>query len=160
MADVSLVKQLSGPEVIDSILAQLKKKLSIHGRLQPNSAYSGYRAELIFKFYPAASFIPPVTYSAEVQDVPDDAILSETATVEAHIEIPVKPPNKVREESGLPTPVLGPDDKGNIVEKWVHLKPAEKNKVRGGHSGLPAQTMVPAIVPVGKGELEAAVEKA
>ncbi len=41
----------------------------------------------------------------------------EVATVE--IEMPVAPPNAVREDADLPQPVLVKDGKGNVEEKWV-----------------------------------------
>lgn len=154
MVEISLPKQLSGPEVVESILAELRKKLRVNGRFHPHMAYAGYRAEVQVKFYPAASLIPPANYRVELEQVPSGATLSESATVEAEVEIPVRPPNKVREEAGLPTPVLTQDNQGNAVEKWVHRKgQVPKNKVRGGNVGEePAVTMVPTTIPVGKNE--------
>ena len=35
MAEISIPKQLSGPEALDSMLAELRKKLRMNGRLSP-----------------------------------------------------------------------------------------------------------------------------
>ena len=152
MAEISLPKQLSGSEALESVLAELRKKLRTNGRFQPHMAYAGYRAEVTVKFYPAASFIPPIEQVVEVDTVPDGAVVSQAATVEQTVEIPVRPPNQVREEADLPTPVLTQDANGSPVEKWVKRKGAiPKNKVKGGNVGPePMQTMVPTAIPVEK----------
>jgi hypothetical protein len=115
-------------------------------------AYPGYRAEITVKFYPAASFIPPIEQEVSIDTVPKDAIVSQTATVQETVEIPVRPPNQVREESDMPTPVLSQDQNGNPVEKWVkHKGRVPKNKVKGGDVGKePAVTMVPTEIPAEK----------
>lgn len=148
MPEISLPKQLSGPEALDSMLFELRKRLRMNGRFQPHMAYAGYKAVIDVKFYPAASFIPPVEQTIEFEDVPTEAILSQTATVEDQIEIPVRPPNQVREDSDMPTPVLTQDEHGQPVERWVkRAKQPPKNKVKGGQTG-PMQTMVPTAIPV------------
>jgi hypothetical protein len=132
------------------MLAELRKTLRMNGRFQPHMAYAGYRAEISVKFYPAASFIPPVEQDVELESVPDGAVLSQTATVETAVEIPVRPPNQVREDADMPTPVLVMDENGNPVEKWVNRKgKVPKNVVKGGKTGKePAVTMVPTAIPV------------
>jgi hypothetical protein len=162
MAEVSLVKQLSGAEALDSMLFELRKKLKMNGRFSPHMAYPGYRAILKLEFYPAASFVPHVEQVIEVEFVPVDVnneearevVVSRTALVDETVEIPVRPPNQVREDSDMPTPVLVMDEKGNPVEKWVHRKgKIPKNKVKGGKAGNmegyePAVTMVPTDLTV------------
>ena len=146
MADISLTKQLSGSEALDSMLSELRKKLRMNGRFAQHMAYSGYRAEISLKFYPAVSFIPPIEQEIEITNIPDGAsTLSQTATVEEKIEIPVRPPNQVREDADMPTPILTQDEHGYPVEKWVQRKGGvPKNKVRGGDG--PMQTMVPTAI--------------
>src|SRR5271156_5923456 len=122
MADISLVKQLSGPEALDSMLSELRKVLRMNGRFSSHMAYSGYRAEISVKFYPAATFVPPVEQDIELNTVPADAVLSQTATVTETVDIPVRPPNQVREDADMPTPILTQDEHGNPVEKWVNRK--------------------------------------
>lgn len=150
MAEISIPKQLSGPEALDSMLFELRKKLRMNGRFASHMAYPGYRAEISVKFYPAASFIPPVEHMVELDTVAKGAVVSQTATVDESIEIPVRPPNRVREDSDMPTPVLAQDENGNPVERWVNRKgQVPKNKVKGAHLGSePAVTMVPTAIPV------------
>jgi hypothetical protein len=152
MAEISLPKQLSGPEALDSMLQTLRQKLRMNGRFSSHMAYAGYRAEISVKFFPAASFIPPVEQVIELENVPAGAVVSQTATVEESVEIPVRPPNQVREDADMPTPVLTTDDSGNPVEKWVKRKGmVQKNKVKGGNVGEePIVTMVPTAIPVAK----------
>lgn len=154
MAEISLPKQLSGPEALESLLFEIGKALGRNGRFASHMAYSGYRAEVDVRFYPAASFIPPVDQSIEIDTVQKDATVSQTATVDQTIEIPVRPPNKVREDANMPTPVLTMDAQGNMVERMVkraNQVPVPKNKVHGGSVGYePALTMVPTTIPVKK----------
>ena len=149
MADISLVKQLSGSEALDSMLYELRKKLRMNGRFASHMAYSGYRAEISVKFYPAATFVPPIEYVTEIDTVSAESVVSQTATVDESVEIPVRSPNQVREDADMPTPILVQDESGNTVEKWVTRKgKVPKNKVRGGESGRePAVTMVPTAIP-------------
>lgn len=152
MAEVSLPKQLSGPESLDSMLAEARKKLRMNGRFSSHMAYPGYRAVIRVEFYPAASFVPAIDQTIELNTVPEGAILSQTATVDETIDIPVRPPNQVREDADMPTPVLSQDENGQSVERWVNRKgKVPKNKVKGGHTGVadgsePAVTMVPTAI--------------
>lgn len=151
MSEISLPKQLSGPEALDSMLHAVRQKLRMNGRFQSHMAYPGYRAEITVKFYPAASFVPAIEQTVELDTVPSGAVVSEAATVAETVEIPVRPPNEVREDADMPTPVLTQDDHGNPVEKWVKRKGGpKKNTVKGGHvhGGEPAVTMVPTAIPV------------
>lgn len=160
MAEISLAKQLSGPETLDSMLFELRQKLRMNGRFASHMAYPGYRAVLKLEFYPAASFIPPVEQTVEVERNPtpgpdEKIVLSEVATVSETVDIPIRPPNAVREASDMPTPVLVPDANGNSVEKWVKRSgKTPKNKIRGAGLGEePAVTMVPTAIPVAKAEV-------
>ena len=153
MAQVSLAKTLSGPEALDSMLHEVRNKLRMNGRFLPHMAYPGYRAVVKVEFYPAASFIPDVQQTVEVQGGFigfDGIVLSETATVDTTIEIPVRPPNQVREEADMPLPVLADDGKGGTVEKWVKGKQAPKTaaKLRPGIGPEPALTLTPTALPV------------
>jgi hypothetical protein len=152
MAEISIPKQLSGPECLDSIMHELRTKLRMNGRFSSHMAYAGYRAEISLKFYPAASFVPEMEQTVELESVPDGATLSQSATADVSLEIPVRPPNQVREDADMPTPVLAQDAEGNMVEKWVRRKgQVPKNKVKGGKTGTaegsePQVTMVPTAV--------------
>lgn len=155
MAEISIPKQLSGPEALESMLFEIRRRLATNGRFAPHMAYPGYRAEISVKFYPAASFIPPVEQAIEINTVPRGTIVSQTATAEETVEIPVRPPNQVREEADMPTPVLTMDTQGNMVERMVRRTgQVPKNKVRGAGLGPePAVTMVPTTIPVSKDAL-------
>lgn len=152
MAEISIPKQLSGPEALDSLLHETRRRLAMNSRFQPHMAYAGYRAEVTVKFYPAASFVPAAQQTINLEQAPAGAVLSETATVDETVQIPVRPPNRVREDSGMPTPVLTTDEKGNVVERMVPRRgQMPKNQVKGGTVGRePAQTMVPTAIPVPK----------
>lgn len=157
MAEVSLVKQLSGTEALDSMLHELRQVLGRNGRFHSHMAYSGYRAELELKFYPAQSFVPPVEQRVEVTGGFtgfDGVVLSETPSVEVEVKIPVRSPNQVREDCDMPTPVLSQDANGNPVEKWVKRRAVPRNVVKGGDTS-PRQTMVPTTIVASKEELAA-----
>lgn len=139
MAEVSLVKQLSGTEALESMMYELRKVLQMNGRFQPHMAYSGYRAEITVKFYPAQSLVPPVEQEIEVASETFTGEMSLSPTVNDTVDIPVRSPNQTREDANMPTPVLTMED-GQPVEKWVK----RKNTFKGGKTG-PAQTMVPTM---------------
>lgn len=152
MSEISLPKQLSGTEALESLLSEIRRHLRTNSRFQPHMAYAGFAASISVKFFPAASFIPAVEQDVLIESVPEDAVLSQTPTVDEVVEIPVRPPNQVREEADLPTPILTQDDNGNPVEKWVKKRGGiPKNKVRGAHLGEePAVTMVATAIPSGR----------
>jgi len=131
--EVSVAKPLSGTEALDSVLYELRRLLSRDGRFQSHMAYQAFRAVLDFKFYPAVGFTPPVERSLEITQG-DQSDVEEIPTVEEHLEIPVRPPNQVREEAEMPTPVLVTDALGKTEEKWVKRGPGRprKNVVMGG----------------------------
>lgn len=147
MAEISLAKQLSGTESLESLLVEIRRKLNMNGRFAPHMSYPGFRAEISIRFYPSASFIPAIEQDIEIDTVPAGAIVSESPTVDVSIDLPVRPPNQVREDSGMPTPILTQDANGNPVEKWVHRKgKVPKNSVKGGETDV--ITMVPKATPV------------
>lgn len=158
MAEISIVKQLTGPEALDSMLHELRQKLRMNGRFQSHMAYPGYHAEISVRFYPAMSSIPPIEQDLEIQFIPvdetsknnpKDVIISKAAAVEESVTIPIRPPNQVREDADMPTPILTQDANGNPVEKWVNNKgKVPKNKVKGGEGKAPTVTMVPTAIPV------------
>lgn len=122
MKEISLAKLLSGNEVLESILYEMRQKLSRNSRFQQNMAYPAYRAEIKIRLFPSSAFIPPAEYDILAEERPDGCEVSSVPSVEETIEVPVRPPNQVRVESELPLPVLSQDEKGNPVEKWVRKK--------------------------------------
>lgn len=130
--EVSVAKPLSGTEALDACLYELRRLLSRDGRFQSHMAYQAFRAEIDFKFYPAVGFTPPVERKLEITQG-DQSEVEENPTVEESLEIPVRPPNQVREESEMPTPVLVTDAMGKTEEKWVKRGPGRpRNVVKGG----------------------------
>lgn len=119
MSVQSIPKGLSGTEAMESILTKVRERLVKHDRFAPHKSYQGYEARVKIEFYPAASFAPPLTDDFTVSNHVDGAVVSLTAIVDETVEIPLRPPNQVRVESGMKTPVMAPDGKGGTEEKWI-----------------------------------------
>ena len=132
-AEVSIAKQLSGSECLEALVAELRKVLARDDRFMPHMAYHGFRAVIDLKFFPHNSFLPD--FERQVQVTGGEQGIEQPA-VEVHVDMPLRPPNEVREEADLPTPVLVTDGKGNTHEEWKRIgrKPANgmpKNKIKG-----------------------------
>ena len=168
----SIAKRLSGGEALDSLLhrvrmelfqqfkdkpidpllRQIYTRLCAHGHFHSHKAYHGYSATvgLTFEgpdvgvkieFKPAMSFAPPLTDDFVVKDAGLGVVIG---AAEMEIAIPVRPPNAVREESGMDMPVQV-EENGVLVEKFV---PAAryKTKLRPGQKGPRVANMdVPAF---------------
>jgi len=151
----SIPKRLSGSEALDSIMHKVYERLRIHGHFHSHKAYQGYKAKVTVEFTPAMSFSPPLTDEFEIDFGLD--LLPEGTEVgpamKETIEIPLAPPNQVREECGMDLPVQV-EENGVPVEKWVkpsqyagRLKPNGK-KPRVANMGVPT---VPGINPIDAG---------
>ena len=112
----SIPKRLSGNEALDSIMEAIYKRLSAHGHFHSHKAYQGYSATVKIDFRPARSFSPPLTDDFTVEDL-DPGVELEPAMYET-VEIPVRPPNQVREEAGLDMPVQV-EERGQLVERFI-----------------------------------------
>lgn len=138
-SEVSIAKHLSGTECLYSCVEALKKALSKDDRFSSHMAYSGFRAEVSIKFYPVMSFIPPVDRTVTVEE--GDLTELEYAmgvdtgsgeSFESTVVLEPAPPNAVREEAGLPQPVLVTDNEGKSHEKWVTKGPVPRqNRIPG-----------------------------
>jgi len=155
----SIAKRLSGGEALDSLLHRVHSQLSrhfndpdtllrqiyvrlcAHGHFHSHKAYHGYSAtvnltfhgadvDVKLEFRPAMSFAPPLTDEFRVADAGMGVMAG--APVEIKIEIPVRPPNAVREDCGMDMPVMV-EENGVPVEKFV---PAAryKTKLKPGQS--------------------------
>lgn len=100
-------------------------------------AYSGFTATIDFKFRPSMSFVPDVERTVTVEQG-DRSQLEAAPTVNERIEIGKRPPNQVREEAGMPTPVLVTDGNGQSREEWKKTSKAvpkqavpKRNTVKG-----------------------------
>jgi hypothetical protein len=129
--EVSIAKQLSGTECLEACLEELRKVLSLDGRFHSHKAYQGFRAEIHFKFTPASGFVPGIDRELLIENG-DLTDIEDSPTVDEKAVLPMRPPNQVREEAGMPTPVLVTDGQGRSTEKWVKKGDKPKNTYRGG----------------------------
>src|ERR1700692_3298169 len=135
-SEVSLAKPLSGSECLEAILYRLRETFSKDERFFSHMAYTGFTAKIGFEFYPQNSFIPPVQREIEIP-IGEVGDLSETSLVDESITFDLAPPNKVREDADLPTPVLLTHNDGTFEEKWIKRRgrrpknplPTNKGKV-------------------------------
>lgn len=136
--EVSIAKPLSGPECLEACLHALKTALSKDDRFMQHVAYAGFTASIDFKFRPSMSFVPDVERTVKVEEGSQEE-LAEEPTVSEKVELANRPPNVVREEAGMPQPVLVTDKDGQGHEEWrppvsktVPKQPVPKhNKVKG-----------------------------
>jgi hypothetical protein len=139
----SIPKRLSGSEALDSIMHKVYERLRIHGHFHSHKAYQGYKARVTVEFAPAMSFSPPLTDDFEINFGLD--LLPEGVEVgpgmKEVIDIPIAPPNQVREECGMDLPVQV-EENGVPTERWV--KPAQykgklktNGKPRAANMGVP-----------------------
>ena len=152
----SIPKRLSGGEALDSLMAEIYKRLCNHGHFHSHKAYQGYSAKVSIEFRPALSFTPVLTDDFEAKSAIDFdlSMLPEGTEVgpkaEFSIDIPVRPPNQVREEAGMDLPVQV-EENGMPVEKWV--KPSKfKGKTK---PGTPAPSRASMSVPTVPGKMQA-----
>jgi hypothetical protein len=123
-SEVSIAKHLSGPEVLESILHSFRAAMNKDDRFMSHVAYSGYHAEVDFHFYPAMSFVPPLERNIRTED--GDLSNLQTVPETVKLEIPLRPPNEVREDADMPLPVLVTHSDGRQEEKWVKKGKAPK----------------------------------
>lgn len=112
---------------MESMLQQIRTRLSRHGHFHSHKAYYGYSAKISVEFTPVRSYSPPLTDSFAVEEKP------ELIT----IEIDPAAPNQVREDAGLDMPVQV-EENGMLVEKMV---PAAKYKGRTPRQKPPSSNM-------------------
>ena len=158
----SLQRFKQEPTKIDPLLRQIYTRLCAHGHFHSHKAYHGYSATIDLKFEaadvtvkiefrPAMSFAPPLTDEFRVVNAGMGVVLGDP--VEMRIQIPVRPPNAVREESGMDMPVQV-EENGVLVEKMV---PAAryKTKMRPGQKGPKIANM---DVPAFQGKMDVSDE--
>jgi hypothetical protein len=136
-SEVSIAKELSGPESLEACIHALRTDLAKDDRFMSHVAYRGFHAVIDFKFRPSMSFVPDCEREVVVV-VGDQTDLEDEPTVDVKIEIPQRPPNQVREEADMPQPVLVTDGQGQSHEEWkktsktIPKNPVPKhNKVKG-----------------------------
>ena len=122
--ETTLNKALSGKEVREAILFDIRRALENDDRLSEHFAFDSFSYKI--SFYISLPTGVQTEFSREigggVGDVgePDETIQSEVAR-------PPQAPNDVRYETEQPIPVLSTDDKGNTVEKMVSYKGKDRS---------------------------------
>lgn len=119
MTEQTLNNPLSGAEVVEALVDQLRTKLQRDCYLNPNSAYDYFSATIAvsIQMHDAGALVPvsvTLTVASGVEP-PDDSI----ETVEGVVEIPMAPPNEVRVKTGQGVPTMTKDANGNTVVKPV-----------------------------------------
>src|SRR5271167_2287602 len=135
-SEVSIAKPLSGTECLEAILYKIRETFQKDERFFGHMAYTGFTAEVVFNFYPQNSFIPPVERPLYIE-VGDPTPVEEHNALNEIVSLPLAPPNKVREDADLPTPVLVTHNDGTFEEKWIKRRgrppkqnvPSQKGKV-------------------------------
>jgi hypothetical protein len=123
MSERTLAEPLSGAEVIERILEEVRRKLKNDCFLNPVFAYQAFSCSGHVRVQlKDAGSTPEVLVqfqAASENPVDEDAFLSE-----AEIQIGEAPPNTVREDagSGIPTLVTGPDGKPEIKRQIYNRK--------------------------------------
>lgn len=148
----SIPKRLSGSEALDSLMAEIYKRLCNHGHFHSHKAYQGYVAKVTIDFRPAMSFSPPLSDDFEVKSSVDFDLGAQEmgAAASVVIDLPLRPPNQVREENGMDLPVHV-EEGGILVEKWV--KPSKfKGKTK---PGTPAPSRSNMSIPTAPGRMKA-----
>lgn len=126
-AERTLNKPLSGPEIIESIVSDIRKTLERDCFLAPHMAYPSYSCDgqLNIKFQGTAVKSSTAYVRASTGE-PDPSLPIQEETVSVDVE--PKPPNEVRRESGQAVPVLAKTATGKLEEKAVKYAPKGKPK--------------------------------
>lgn len=117
-SEISIAKDLSGPECLDACLTKLRDTLSRYDLFHAHMSYPAFRAQIKFEFWPQSTSIPDVELTVNVERGAQEQ-LQEQSTVAATVVIDPAPPNAIREDAGLPLPVLVTHGDGTTEEKWV-----------------------------------------
>lgn len=115
--EVSVSKPLSGIESMEAVLNALRVVMARDDRFSKHMAYNGFSAKVKVEFRPFQSYIPDVDIEFDASQGDTTGEAGEVATVT--VDMPIQPPNAVREGADLPQPVLVKDGKGNVEEKWI-----------------------------------------
>jgi hypothetical protein len=137
----SIPKRLSGSEALESLMEAIYKRLCAHGHFHSHKAYQGYSATVRIDFRPARSFSPPLSDDFLVEQFEPDAEFEEGVT--ETLEIPVRPPNQVREEAGLDMPVQV-EERGVLVERFIP-QAKYKGRLKGQKRLSTANMNTPAV---------------
>ena len=139
--ETSILKPLSGREVVRAILYDIEQALTHDDRFAAHVAYDGFTFHASIQIRTPSAAIPGVDriLSGGAGAIPPDDAPTATVTVER----PLAPPNQVRMDTEQPVPVLSDDGNGKVTERWAKHRPkdadgqtrAPRNKVVGGGAG-------------------------
>lgn len=133
MNEKTIVKPLSGSEIIDAIVNQVgnevRAKLKRDCFLAAHLAYAGFRFELrgslVIEFQ-NTEMKSTASLSADVKDGELTEGETQTEVAEAHLVREPSPPNEVRIENDIPVPVLKTNPQGKVEEGRVRYAKAGK----------------------------------
>jgi hypothetical protein len=120
MAERTMLKQLSGSEIIEAVLDTLRTKMTRDCYLNPNNAYDFFEARIKVELdmHDTGSLVKS---DHEIKILHGDRPEEEDIEVVVDsVTIPAAAPNDVRQSTGQPIPVLTTDANGRQVEKSVH----------------------------------------
>ena len=124
-AERTLNKPLSGPEIIESIVADVRRTLQQDCFLAPHMAYPAYSCsgELKIQFQGTAVKSATAYIRGAAGEMDPGA---ETENITVPVEVEPKPPNEVRRESGQAVPTLAKTATGKLEERKVKYAPKAK----------------------------------
>jgi hypothetical protein len=125
MAEIVLANPLSGLEVIEAVVDQVRTQMRKDCNLNVNSAYDWYDAEI--NMHDAGSHIKgDYTAKSAQGSKPSDGEEIEQAF--ASFDVDPASPNEVRVATGQDVPVLTKGENGEQVVKGVRYKRADAKK--------------------------------
>jgi len=131
MREETLAQPLSGAEIIDAILFQLRDKLEKDCFLSPMTAYENFDAR-IHIIIRARDSGREVEVDREVHHQSAEAVDEDQALVEADLLLAAKAPNEVRLETDQPIPTLTENAEGQKEIKPVRYhRPLTARAQRG-----------------------------
>lgn len=122
MSSTTIPKPLSGAEVRDAIVFDIKKALSLDDRLAGHLAYDGFTYKATISIS-----IPSAVNSSFVRELQGGRgePVNDPEEVLVEAERALGAPNQVRLSSEQPIPVLVDDGKGHITEQYKSYVVAE-----------------------------------
>jgi|WetSurMetagenome_2_1015567.scaffolds.fasta_scaffold110438_3 hypothetical protein len=128
MAERSVALALSGEEIIEAVVARIRKEMRTDCFLNKDLAYSYFEAEVHYKIRLQDCGRAPEAKGvarAKGGEVPTTTENEEDLFLkEGDIEMQMAPPNEVRQESDQPLPVLGTGENGKPeIRRVTYAKP-------------------------------------
>jgi hypothetical protein len=132
--ETTINKPLSGKEVREAILFDIRTALENDDRLSGHLAYDSFSFKALFTVSLPSAVM--TEFQREVSGVRGNP-LETVESVELEAERPIQAPNDVRYETEQPIPILSTDEKGNTVEKQVSYVGKTRDGRPKGHKSVP-----------------------